>query len=63
MNWLKSNIFDLLWAVIVVAILIYAMYTNNEGTIDKILLVALAIFKGVTIEVNKVDVLKKDVIK
>lgn len=37
---------ELFWIVVIAAVLAYAMYSKDVNTIDKILLVALGLFKG-----------------
>jgi len=46
-KWIQDNFFDIAFFAVVVAVLIWAMVTGNGTIIDKILLVALGMFKGV----------------
>lgn len=48
-KWLEDNFFDIAFFVVVVIILFWSMITNDASIVDKILLVALGMFKGVSV--------------
>jgi len=48
-KWIEDNFFDIAFFLVVVAILMWSFMTNNATVIDKILLVALGMFKGVSV--------------
>ena len=52
-KWIEDNFFDIAFFCIVVSILVWAFIVNNGTIIDKILLVALGMFKGVSIATKK----------
>ncbi len=51
-DWIQENFFDIAFFCIISAVLAWAMVTSNSTIVDKILLVALGMFKGVPV-VNK----------
>lgn len=52
-KWVQENFFDLAFFCIIAVVLVWSMVTSNGSIVDKILLVALGMFKGVPLVNNK----------